>query len=151
MFNVKLYGLPSIFEEMPDPDIIHWNNGLWDSCIKFVEDGPFTPVDEYVKDMLKILEKLKKRTNHIIFAKTTHCRPGYSFKGINPNRNGLVDIYNAAIVPVLEKEGVIIHDLNPLIDNDDALICEDNTHLSKKGIEVCGKQVAEMIKSIKLD
>ena len=144
-----LYNLADYFKEMPDPDIIHWNNGLWDSCVKHAEDGPFTPVDEYVKDMLKILEKLKKRTNNIIFAMTTHCRPGFNFNGINPDRNGMVDLYNRTLVPILEKEGVIIHDLNPLIDNDDELICEDNIHLSQKGIQVCGKQVAEMIKSIK--
>ncbi len=141
-----LYHLPDYFKHMPDPDIVHWNNGLWDSCVKYVEDGPFTPIDEYVEDMLKILRELKKRTPNVIFAKTTHTRSGFNFNGINPDRRGVVDRYNAAIVPLLEKEGVLINDLNTLIDNDDSLICDDNIHLSQKGIEICGAQVARYIK-----
>ena len=141
-----LYHLPDYFKHMPDPDVIHWNNGLWDSCVKYVEDGPFTPIDEYVKDMLKILRELKKRTPNVIFAKTTHTGPGFNFNGINPDRAGTVDKYNEAIVPFLKKEGVLIHDFNPLIDADDSLICDDNVHLSQKGIDICAAQVVEMIK-----
>ena len=142
-----LYHLADHFKYMPDPDVIHWNNGLWDSCVKYAEDGPFTPVDEYVKDMLKILRELKKKTPNIIFAKTTHTRPGFNFCGINPNRSLMVDKYNDAIVPILEKEGVLIHDFNPMIDADDSLICDDNIHLSPKGIDLCAAQVVKMIKS----
>ena len=142
-----LYHLPDYFKQMPDPDVIHWNNGLWDSCVKYVEDGPFTPIDEYCEDMLKILRELKKRTNNVIFAKTTHTRAGFNFNGINPERRLMIDKYNAAIVPLLEKEGVVINDLNILIDADDSLISDDNIHLSQKGIDVCAEQVVRYIKS----
>jgi hypothetical protein len=141
-----LYNLSSYFKQMPDPDVIHWNNGLWDSCVKHAEDGPFTPVEEYVSDMLKILRELQKRTSNVIFVKTTHTREGFNFEGINPNRRLLVDVYNNAIVPELEKRGVFIHDLNPLIDADDSLISDDNIHLSQKGIDICAKQVADVIR-----
>ncbi len=143
-----LCNLERAFAAMPDPDVVHWNNGLWDSCVHYAEDGPLTPLDEYVSDMLKIARELKKRTPNVIFAKTTHCRPGYNHRGLNPDRNGIVDLYNAAIVPLLEREGVVINDLTSLVDADfDGMLREDNIHLSDRGIDVCAAQVVKMIKS----
>ena len=47
-------------------DIIHWNNGLWDVCDLF-GDGPFTPIDRYVEEMVRLATLLKKRTRvHIL-------------------------------------------------------------------------------------
>ena len=37
------------------PDLIHWNNGLWDSAIVCADDGMFTPPDEYEHYMRLVL------------------------------------------------------------------------------------------------
>ena len=34
--------------DMISPDIIHWNNGLWDTSIVCKDDGAFTPINEYI-------------------------------------------------------------------------------------------------------
>ena len=57
--------------ECPNPDIIHWNAGLWDIAVLYKEDGCFIPVEEYVLNMQKILRELKKTGAKIIYATTT--------------------------------------------------------------------------------
>ena len=44
--------------EIYGSDIIHWNNGLWDTVS--LGDGPFTPEKEYIDNMLRIARKLKE-------------------------------------------------------------------------------------------
>ncbi len=124
------------------PDVIHWNNGLWDTCVRYEEDGCFTSVEDYLRDMLKILRELKKLTPHIIFATTTPPHPAH------PNQSAeVIARYNAHIVPILREEGVIINDLNALVSDDlDKYICEDRLHLSEAGVELCGKAVADSVR-----
>ena len=43
-----------------DADIIHWNNGIWDLVIRFQEDGPFTPIDQYETNVRRIIREMKK-------------------------------------------------------------------------------------------
>ncbi len=126
------------------PDIIHWNNGLWDTSIVCKEDGAFTPIDEYISYMSKILRELRKVTDKIIFATTTPVKPE------NPNQvNDIIVEYNSAITDYMKKEGVVINDLYTLVsDNIDECIAMDNIHLSEYGREVCAKQVAEYIRNI---
>ena len=57
--------------------------------------------------------------------------------------------FNDRIVPVLEKEGIIINDLYSVIAQDiDRYICDDKTHLSPEGIEVAANHVANFIKQV---
>lgn len=126
------------------PDIIHWNNGLWDTAIVCEEDGAFTPVDEYISYMSKILRELRKITDKIIFATTTPVKPQ------NPNqKNEIVTEYNRHITAFMKKEGVVINDLNSLVSNDvDKYISEDNIHLSDDGKKLCAKAAAELIRRV---
>ena len=124
------------------PDVIHWNNGLWDTCVRYKEDGCFVSVEEYVRDMLKVLRELKKLTPHIIFATTTPVHPEKAMQN-----NDDIDRYNAHIVQILRQEGVIINDLNSLVATDiEKYICEDKIHLSQAGVELCGKAVADSVR-----
>ncbi len=126
------------------PDIIHWNNGLWDTAIVCEEDGAFTPVDEYISYMSKILRELRKVTDKVIFATTTPVKPQ------NPNqKNDIISEYNKAIVEFMTKEGVVINDLNAVVNQDvDKYLAPDNIHLSDAGKEVCAKAIAEHIRRI---
>lgn len=69
-----LRGLHEWKEGLAGSDIIHWNNGLWDTCDLF-GDGAFTPLDTYVETMVRIARLLKRITPNIIFATTTPPSP----------------------------------------------------------------------------
>ncbi len=126
------------------PDVIHWNNGLWDTSIVCEEDGPFTPIDEYISYMSKVLRELRKITDKIIFASTTPVKPE------NPNqKNEIIAEYNKHILAFMEKEGVVVNDLNAIVsENVDEYLAADNIHLSPEGREACAKAAAECIREI---
>lgn len=142
--NALLTPTAQFNEEIVYPDIIHWNNGLWDTAFVCEEDGPFTPIPEYIDYMSKILRELRKVTDKIIFATTTPVKP------INPNqKNEVITEYNKHIVDFMKKEGVLINDLNALVsENIDEYISADNIHLSDAGKKACAKQIAKYIRNI---
>ena len=125
------------------PDIIHWNNGLWDTSIVCEEDGAFTPIDEYISYMSKILRELRKITDKIIFATSTPVKPD------NPNQKPeIIKEYNKAVTEFMKKENVVINDLYSLVNaNIDAYIGPDNIHLSAEGKLACAKEVAKYIRA----
>ena len=130
-------------EKLICPDIIHWNNGLWDTGIAYEEDGAFTSIDEYIRDMSRILRELRKMTDKIIFATITPVKPG------THQRNDIIQEYNKRITEFMKSENVIINDLGALVsENIDEYISEDKIHLSEKGKVVCGKAVATLIREI---
>ena len=124
-------------------DIIHWNNGLWDTCTSLFEVGEsFTSEQEYVENMLRVAKELKKLGKRVIFATTTPVHEGFLF-----NSNEAIQRYNKAIVPLLEEMGIEINDLHALVSQDVCkYIGEDQIHLSQEGIELCSKQVVKVIK-----
>ncbi len=136
------YTLRCIFREwadmLADSDVIHWNNGLWDA-INY-GDGWFTDAEEYVKNILRIAENLKKHAKTVIFATTTPVVH-------DDARNAVIKEYNALVVSELQKRDIVINDLHSLVDSDrEKYICEDGVHLSEAGIKECGEQVAKIIK-----
>lgn len=138
------YTLRGLFDwalNMEGSEIVHWNNGLWDLCDLY-GDGTFTSEDEYVENILRIADILKKRHGVVIFATTTPVRSTNVF-----NKNADADRFNQRIVPLLKERGVIINDLNALLrSNPDRYICDDTIHLSEEAIGICASQVADCIK-----
>lgn len=123
-------------------DVVHWNNGLWDSCDRF-HDGPFTELDEYVKNMVRIARILKTYAKTVIFATTTPVKPE-----ISSNSTVVVDVMNRAVVPALQAEGVLINDLFGLVwPNLNKYIGNDLIHLSETGVEACAQQVAASVRA----
>lgn len=124
--------------------IVHWNNGLWDIC-NCTGDGFFTSEDEYVTNMTRIADILLSRHEKVIFATTTPTNNHPEFRG---NHN--IERYNALIVPILEKKGIIINDLyTPMASDVERYIrSDDHIHLTEAGIEVCAKQVADVIMKV---
>ena len=124
-------------------DIIHWNNGLWDVCDLF-GDGPFTPIDRYVEERVRLATLLKKRTRVLIFATTTPVREE------NPHNSNInIAAYNAALVPHLQKMGVQINDLyTPLsADVPRYIRADDLIHLTEEGIALCAARVEAAIRA----
>lgn len=122
-------------------DIIHWNNGLWDVCCLF-GDGEFTPIDEYVEIMLRLAKLFKERATTVIFATTTPVRP----ENLH-NKNETIAAYNEALIPKLEKMGIVINDLyTPLSKDVYKYISDDMIHLSEEGISVAADMVEAVIR-----
>lgn len=142
--NALLQPTTTLSKDITYPDIIHWNNGLWDTSIVCPEDGSFTPIPEYLEYMSKILRELRKVTDRIIFATTTPVKP------VNPNqKNDIITEYNKHIIEFMKKEGVVVNDLNALVSSDiDRFISLDNIHLSDDGKRVCAKQISDYIRNI---
>jgi lysophospholipase L1-like esterase len=125
------------------PDILHWNNGIWDTT-KISERIPvFVELNEYIHTMVQILDEIKANapTAIIIFATTTPLGKVYQ-----PERNIIISRYNQAISEILSTKGVHINDLYSFVLTDiDHYLAEDDVHLSNKGIAAVGKEVAETI------
>ena len=140
------YTLRGLFEwanYMEGADIVHWNNGLWDICDLFGY-GPFSCEEEYIRNMMQIVDILQKKHKVIIFATTTPVREENRY-----DKNVTIERFNEIIVPKLKQNGVVINDLNSLLKADVyRYICEDTIHLSADGIELCANQVAECIKDV---
>ena len=129
-------------EQIKGADVIHWNNGLWDVC-DILGDGPFSPMDEYMENMLRIADILLKWGKNVIFATTTPTHPDYMYGAYERTRQ-----YNEKLVPELEKRGVRINDLFAVMDGHrlDG-ICADQIHLNELGIELCAQQVVKEIRA----
>ncbi len=130
--------------ELETCDVIHFNCGHWDVCELF-DDGMFSAVEEYERDMLRIARILKSYTDKVIFATTTPVREGYTY-----NKNENIRLLNESIVPKLQAMGVVINDLNALVctDVDKYISGEDLLHLTEEGADVCAKQVAKKIQEL---
>lgn len=126
------------------PDIVHWNNGIWDICAEPPIDGSFTPVWEYLDHLKRIAELLYHAgTEHIIFATTTYQKP----EQWNMTQEK-VDQYNALARALMETMGVEINDLGALTrDRVQELVCEDNTHLTEQGYQLCAQEAVRLIKA----
>ena len=142
------YTLRGLFEwraQLTGCDIIHWNNGLWDTSVNLFDDKkPFTSETEYVENMLRVALELKKLSPRVIFATTTPVLPDYEY-----NSNEIIDRYNAVIVPKLCAEGIEINDLNSLVKPHiyNYIRQDDKIHLTDSGIAACAEQVAAFIRN----
>ncbi len=124
-------------------DVIHWNNGLWDTCQTLFGDGePFTCEEEYVENMLRVAKILKTLGKRVIFATTTPVHDEFA-----DNDNARIKRYNEVIVPKLQELGIEINDLHSAVSQDvKRYIGEDKIHLSAEGIDLCAEMVVKAIK-----
>lgn len=138
-----LRGLFDWREQLAGSEVIHWNNGLWDTSVNLFGDGkPFTEESEYIENMLRVAQILKKTSPRVIFATTTPVRPDYKY-----NDNTIIDRYNAILVPTLKEMGIEINDLNSLVKPHiyEYIREDDKIHLNEKGIDACADQVVKFI------
>ena len=142
-------------EEFPQPDIIHWNAGLWDTAILYHEDGCFTSLDNYVANMKKILRELKKTGAVVIFATTTPVSDDKKyFPGPMPPAHDSEDIirYNRAVLESFREEDVIVNDLFSVINAEkDQYLKGDKIHPNADGVKLLGKAVADIIRQQKVE
>lgn len=118
------------------PDIIHWNNGLWDTHMPEPDYEPFTPVGEYITHLERTLKILRRHTDNIIFATTTAVTDHIN------QTNAVVKEFNAAAVEFMSGRSVKINDLYALVSScaGDYLM-PDKVHLTPEGYDACAKAV----------
>ena len=122
-------------------DVIHYNNGLWDACHLF-GDGIFTSTEDYVRNVCRIVRILQSWSKQVIFATTT---PVWNHPEIV---NEDLIAFNRAVVPELEKMGVIINDLHSTVYPHlyEYIREDDHSHLTEAGMQVCAEQVAGIVR-----
>jgi len=123
-------------------DVIHFNWGLHD--LKFIEGKRQVPLDEYEKNMERLVARLKKTGAKLIWCSTTPvpkgCRP--------PRTNEDVIAYNAAAKKIMDREGIAIDDLYGFaLPKLKQIQIPANVHFTREGSQVLAGQVAESIRS----
>ena len=139
-------------EEFPKPDIIHWNNGLWDIARLYGEDECFTPLERYIDDLRGIIRVLRPTGARIIFATTTPTDPRREeiLPGV-PSRhfNSDIERYNSAARALMTENGIEVYELyEPVSRAIGEYISEDLIHPNAAGIEVIAGAVARRIKNL---
>lgn len=155
MLNSLRFWLPN-FEK---PDVIHINCGLWDTACLYVDDGPFTPIEDFVRNMCSVVRELQRFGVPIIYATSTPVKAELIKAVATPSvdapdaatvfkqDNARIAQYNAAVTEALQKRGVIINDLHGLIaPRMEELISPDGIHLNSEGVAICGDAVVEHVK-----
>ena len=130
-------------EHMMGADVIHWNNGLWDTS-DFFGDGPFTPIDLYVEQLKRIARILKTYAPKVFFATTTVPAP----VGVYDHSYDRIMAFNKAAIEALEPMGIIINDIFPMVyGHTDEMICADKLHLTEEGAKKVAARVADVIRN----
>jgi lysophospholipase L1-like esterase len=138
-----LWGVNLWIRDLGKPDIVHWNNGLWDLHHEAPMVEALTSLYEYIDTLKRILNELQRTGAKIIFATTTPVPT--DAKG---RSNAEIDLYNSAAVEFMLKNDIAVNDLNGIIKQDLAgNISEDKLHLSEQGNHKCAKEVLEKIKN----
>ena len=141
--------------KMPKPDIIHWNNGLWDTAILYPEDGCFTHIGEYADALEKILRELQKTGAKIVFASSTPVSPEKEFlttAAPPAHKNEDIRRYNAAARIIMEQNGIEINDLYQLVEpHISEYISADMIHPTPSDIEALAAAVSHKIKEVSHD
>ena len=130
------------FDAAGKPDIVHWNNGIWDVArVSMTDREPLTSLDEYLKTLERILCEWNVRNLTVVWANTTAVLPNH------PRiENETLDSYNAAAAEFMSGKGIPITDLNSVIKNNAAAyLIEDGVHLSAAGIDACASEVVKSL------
>ena len=142
--NTLRHWLPTF----PKPDIIHWNNGLCDTGHFYGEEENGTPLPIYLHYLERIAKILLSTGAKVFFATTTPVHPNRKVP-MGEQRNSEIEMYNKAAVELMNRLGIEVNDLYPLVAADfDGCLCEDLIHPSEKGKDVLSDAVCAKIRSV---
>ena len=139
LLNSLRFWLP----QLPSPDLVQWNSGLWDMGDDYQEGRHFYPPDLYEETCHRICRILRKVTGKpdlpIIIATTTPTLHGDHQE---------VMLYNEILRKVAREESAAVNDLYSVVASDKAqMIGEDHIHLTAAGIEAVANQTAKVLRA----
>ena len=133
----SLYTLSSLkrwVAELGTHDVVHLNNGNHDSGHNPNRNPVQIPVAMYCANPEFILDQQLDMTPKVIWASSIPVHPDRPFRKNEWSwRNEEIAEYNATARELMEKRGVPINDLHPLVCNDLSALTDDQLHLSEHG------------------
>lgn len=130
-------------------DIVHWNNGLWDT-LHLLGDDMQTSEEEYRQGLHRIAARIRLvfPNAKIIFALSTSVVSERYDKRYMWRSNENVERYNAIAREVMQQEGIAIDDLYSVSK---ALPLEhhapDGTHYTPEGYRALAQAVTECLRA----
>lgn len=127
--------------DLPTPDVVHWNNGLWDLGDDYDLGRPFSLPEEYESALERtviVIHKLFPNAK-IIMATTMPTA--------NPDTTG-IENYNEIMKKVAAKYDIPVDDLFPITKGHPELVGPDRIHLTDEGYEITAKQVVAEIEKL---
>jgi lysophospholipase L1-like esterase len=134
-------------------DVIHFNWGLWDLCYRHPQskvqglrdkvNGKVThTLEQYEKNLDKLVTRLKKTDAKLIWANTTVVPENEAGRIVGEDKK-----YNDVAIKVMKKHGVTINDLHSLTKDfsPNLFAGVGNVHYAKDGYKKIGQQVADTI------
>lgn len=134
--------------QLGKPDIVHWNNGIHDAGYNPRRSPVQIPLEDYVANLSHIVNHIRNNlTDKLIFATSTPPHPDKPFDEQSWLwKPGDIERYNDAAVALMNEQGVKVNDLYSVVAADlDAMLCEDQLHLSEQGVEACADRVAAVV------
>ena len=128
--------------QLPSPDLVQWNCGLWDMGDDYQEGRHFYPPDLYEETCRRICRILRKFTGKpdlkIVVATTTPTLHG---------DHEDIRLYNDILRKVAAEENAAVNDLYAVVSPNKAeMICEDHIHLTQAGVEAVAVQTAAVLR-----
>ena len=129
--------------QLPEPDLVQWNCGLWDMGDDYQEGRHFYPPDLYEETCRRICRVLRKMTGKpdlpIVIATTT---PTWQ------DDHQDIGLYNDILRKVAAEENARINDLYAVVaPAKEKMICEDHIHLTPEGVEAVAERTAEILRA----
>ena len=130
--------------QMPSPDVVQWNAGLWDMGDDYHEGRHFYPPELYEETCHRICRNLRKVTEkpdlRIVIATTTP-----SFYEDHKD----VVLYNEILKKVAAEENADVNDLYSVVaPHKEEMICPDRLHMGPEGVEALAEQTAAFLRRI---
>ena len=128
--------------QLPSPDLVHWNCGLWDMGDDYQEGRHFYPLDLYEETCHRICRVLRKVTGKpelpIVIATTTPTQHG--------DHEDILR-YNDVLKKVAVEENAMVNDLYAVVaPARETMIGEDHIHLNESGIAAVAEQTANVLR-----
>ncbi|MDR2605986.1 MAG: SGNH/GDSL hydrolase family protein [Oscillospiraceae bacterium] len=125
---------------LPTPDIVHWNNGIWDLGDDYALGQPFTAPAEYLSALDRTVTVLRKLCGEQVVIIMATATPTADSNVGQPHE------YNEILKSIAANRGCEVNDLYSAIAADKArFISDDRVHLSSDGTAVAAKLVTAAI------
>ncbi len=127
-------------------DLVCFNAGHWDVAHFDSDPEPLTTLDEYAKNIGRIINRIRFRFPNakVCFVTTTPMNPNGK-QGINPRNTSEIIKYNAAAQKVAKEKGVSVVDAFALMKDKGEEFFIDYCHLIDEGYDIIAKEMVTLI------